>query len=71
MQADLDFEGVFLMSASSGLKDPGHHYVNSFKAWDASTEVLNTRFQDSHAKKASSQHMAEKLGTEGTDYITQ
>lgn len=71
LQVDLEFEGIFLMSASSGFKDPDHHYVHSFKAWDASAEVLNTRFQDSHARKASTEHMAEKLGEAGADYITQ
>lgn len=44
MAVDLEYEGIFLMSASSGFKDPDHHYVKSFKAWDTSSEVFNTRF---------------------------
>jgi len=44
MQVDLEYEGIFLISASSGFKDPSHHYINSFKVWDTSQEVFNNRF---------------------------
>jgi len=58
MQVDLEYEGIFLLAAASGFKDPGHNYVKSFKAWDTSSEVFNSRFQDSHMQKALAEHLA-------------
>jgi hypothetical protein len=33
---DLEYPGIFLISASSGFTDPDHHYLKSFKVWDTS-----------------------------------
>ena len=30
MKAELNFPGIFLISAGSGFKNPDHHFVNSF-----------------------------------------
>lgn len=61
MEVDLEYEGLFVLSASSGFKDPDHHYARSFKVWDTSAEVFNSRFQDSHLTKAMAEHLAEKM----------
>jgi hypothetical protein len=34
MEIDLEYEGLFVLAASSGYKDPDHHLVKSFKAWN-------------------------------------
>ena len=44
MKADLSFSGIFLITASSGFRQPTYYTVKSFKIWDSKTEVLNTRF---------------------------
>lgn len=69
MKADLTFEGIFLISASSGFKEPNYHYVKSFKVWDTQTEVFNNRFEDSHNEKALREKLAEKLASDIEDLI--
>jgi len=51
------------------MRDPDHHYVKAFKVWDTSQEVLNNHYQDSHTRKALSEHFAEKLLYEGAKDI--
>jgi hypothetical protein len=51
-QVDLEFQGIFAFSASSGMRDPDHHYIKAFKSWDTSQEVMNNHYQDSHTRKA-------------------
>ena len=41
MKAELSFQGIFLITASSGFREPTYHSVKSFKIWDTKTEVLN------------------------------
>jgi hypothetical protein len=44
MQVDLEFPGIFAVSASSGMREPDHHYVKSLKVWNSAEEVLNSHF---------------------------
>ena len=71
MKADLSFQGVFLITANSGFREPNYHYVRSFKVWDTKTEVLNTRFQDSHLQKAISENLADMIAAKASDLIHQ
>ena len=69
MKAELSFSGIFLITAASGFRQPTYYSVKSFKIWDTKTEVLNTRFQDSHLQKAMSEHLADVISANIDDLI--
>lgn len=54
----LDYNGFFVISASSGFAHPQYNYVNSFKVFDPTSVKSNHRFEDSHARKAEREHYA-------------
>ena len=44
MEAEIAFEGFFLMSAGSGIKNPDHVFLNSFKLYDPKTPAKSHHF---------------------------
>jgi hypothetical protein len=51
-EADLTFQGYFLLSGASGVHNPDHIYVNSVKVYDPLSRVVNDHFQEVRKKKA-------------------
>ena len=51
-QIDLDYEGIFAISASSGTQSPQYNLINSFKLYDQKTVSTSHHFMDSHRVKA-------------------
>lgn len=48
----LDYEGFFVVAASSGVSYPQYNYLNSFKVFDPTTVSTSHHFEDSHVLKA-------------------
>jgi hypothetical protein len=44
LEANLDFNGYFLLSAGSGSYNPDHVYLHSFKLYDPKTVATNDHF---------------------------
>lgn len=65
----LDYEGFFVISASSGFSNPQYNYVNSFKVFDPTNGKSNHRFEDSHARKAEREHYAASIADTISDLI--
>lgn len=68
-QIDLEYQGIWAVSAASGMRDPDHHHLRSIKLWDTSQEVLNNHYQDSHQRKALTEQLADKLSQDVNDLI--
>lgn len=47
-EIDLNFEGFFVISASSGTIFPQYNFVKSFKVFDPTVASTNHHFEDSH-----------------------
>ena len=65
----LDYEGFFVISASSGLNFPQYNFLNSFKVFDPTTVKSNNHFEDSHNMKAEHEHYAESMAATISDLI--
>lgn len=51
----MDFNGIFMMTANSGMQNPDHYYIDSFAMYDPKTKVsagANKHFHEAHKKKA-------------------
>ena len=59
-EADLTFQGHFLLSGASGVHNPDHIFVNSIKLYDPLSTVANDHFQEVRRKKAEAE--AQELG---------
>jgi hypothetical protein len=35
----MDFRGIFMMTANSGMRDPDHYFIDSFALYDPSEKV--------------------------------
>ena len=51
-QIDLDYEGIFAISASSGTSAPQYNEIKSFKLFDQKIVSTSHHFMDSHRIKA-------------------
>ena len=60
-QIDLDYEGIFAISASSSTQAPQYNYVNSIKAYDQSVVSTSHHFMDSHRVKAENESWSTKV----------
>lgn len=69
MQVDLDYEGYFVFSASSGYIKPDHIYLKSIKLFDPSSVQSNNHFQDSHTRRGEFEAIATKMGLNMFDFI--
>ena len=50
-EADINFNGYFLLSAASGVHNPDHVYLKSIKLFDPKVAANNEHFQEArHAK---------------------
>ena len=47
-EINIDYEGFFVISASSGTMFPQYNFVNSFKLLDPTKASTNHHFEDSH-----------------------
>ena len=65
----LDYEGFFVISASSGFNFPQYNFVNSFKMFDPTTPSTNHHFEDSHAMRAEHDHYARSKADTIADLI--
>lgn len=65
----LDYNGLFVISASSGFAHPQYNFVNSFKVFDPTNVKSNHRFEDSHARKAEREHYATSIAETISDLI--
>lgn len=54
---ELDYNGFFVISASSGTSAPQYNYVNSFELYDPIEIDTSHHLQDSHARKAAHDSM--------------
>ena len=61
MQIDLDFEGYFAISASSGNAFPNSNTVNSFKLFNPKVVKTSHHFEDAHRQKADHEHYVEAI----------
>ena len=55
VEKEMDWNGAFLLSASSGMRNPDRYFVESFALYDPSTKVeasANEHFHESHKKKS-------------------
>jgi len=69
---DLDFNGYFALSASSGnpgVAYPVYNTVNSFKIYDPKVVSTSHHFEDSHREKAAHEHYAETIAARTDDLI--
>ena len=66
---DLDYDGFFVISASSGQTFPQYNFVNSFDLLDPKTTQSSHHQEDSHAKKAEYEHYAESISATVADLI--
>ena len=64
-EVDLSYEGFFVLSGHSGMLNPDYLFINSFELYDPYQSQRNHHYQDSHAKKATyealADHMKEKV----------
>ena len=47
----MDFNGIFMMTANSGVRDPDHYFIDSFALYDPSEKVAeghNKHFHEAH-----------------------
>lgn len=58
-EANLDFNGYFLLSGSSGVHNPDHIYLYSFKLYDPKSPATNEHFFE--ARRAKLQFETEQL----------
>ena len=65
----LDYEGFFVVSASSATSFPQYNFLNSFKVYDPTQVKTNHHFEDSHALKAEHEHYASSIAATITDLI--
>ena len=52
----LDYDGFFIISASSGTTFPQYNYLNSFKLYNPKTILTSQNYEDDHAKEAALDH---------------
>lgn len=52
MEADLSYQGYFLLSGASGVQVPDHIYLKSFKTYDPKLIANNEHFQEARKAKA-------------------
>lgn len=51
----MDFNGILMLTANSGMRDPDHYYIDSFAMYDPSERVSeghNKHFHEAHKKKS-------------------
>lgn len=60
-QVDLDYEGLFAVSASSSTQAPQYNYVRSIKAYDQAVVSTSHHFMDSHRVKAENESWSSKV----------
>lgn len=51
----MDWKGIFLLSSSSGMRNPDRYFINSFALYDPGQRVeqsANVHFHDAHKKKS-------------------
>jgi hypothetical protein len=51
----MDFNGVYMLTANSGMRDPDHYFIDSFAMYDPSERVSeghNEHYHEAHKKKA-------------------
>ena len=65
----LDYEGFFVISASSGTNFPQYNFLNSFKVFDPTTVATNHHFEDSHAQRVEHDHYASSIAATISDLI--
>lgn len=66
---ELDYDGFFVISASSGTTSPQYNYVNSFELYDPIEVNSSHHFQDSHARKAAHDAMFSGMSDTISDLI--
>ena len=66
---NLDYEGFFAISASSGSIAPQYNFVNSFKLFDPTVIKTNHHFEDSHAMRAEHDHYGSSIAATISDLI--
>jgi hypothetical protein len=69
MEQKLDYNGYFLVSASSGFSVPDSVFLSAFKVFDPTKVVTNHHFQDSHERKAEYEHYARNIARKVNDLI--
>jgi hypothetical protein len=69
MEADLQFNGYFLLSGASGVQFPDHIYLKSFKLYNTKEYANNEHFQEARRAKAAHEHMDETLAAIYKDLI--
>jgi hypothetical protein len=57
MEADLSYNGYFLISAGSGVSTPDHVYLKSFKLYDPKIYASNEHFQEARKHKVEHEHI--------------
>ena len=66
---ELDYDGFFVISASSGSVFPQYNFVNSFDLLDPKTPQTSHHQEDSHQRKAEHEHYAESIAATVSDLI--
>jgi len=66
---ELDYEGFFVIAASSGAVQPYHNYINSFELYDPTEVSTSHHYEDSHARKAEHEHYGTSIAATITDLI--
>lgn len=66
---ELDYDGYFVIAASSGTVFPQYNFVNSFDLLDPKTPSTSHHMEDSHNKKAEYEHYAESIAATVSDLI--
>jgi hypothetical protein len=66
-EANLDYEGYFLFSGSSGVHNPDHVYIHSVKLYDPKTPATNDHFVEARRIKALGDDS--KLSAAGKDLL--
>lgn len=61
MQADLSFQGYFLLSGASGVQANDHIYLKSFKLYDPKVVANNQHFIEARRTKAEFENMQKKM----------
>jgi hypothetical protein len=57
----LDYNGYFVISAGSGVYNPDHVYLHSFKLYDPKTVATNDHFQEARRAKVVRDDIAIKV----------
>lgn len=55
MEADLDYEGIFMLTGATSIRNPDHVYLDAFALYNPEEKVSeghNQHVHDAHKKKA-------------------